>query len=129
MTEPFRSERCPCGFRWEHCPRRNELEFAGAARAGRGLKPLWAIVAALAAAAPAIAAPCPHGQILRVHLRQCVDIHSRLALAYIKPVSTWREPPAIAPDPPPPERPIPLPELERPAEIPAFVLPPVEWPH
>jgi hypothetical protein len=24
---PFRSERCPCGLRWEHCPRRNELEF------------------------------------------------------------------------------------------------------
>ena len=123
----FRSERCPCGLRWEFCPRRNELEFAGR---GRGLKPLWAIVAALAAA-PASAAPCPHGQLLRVHLHQCVDLHSRLAMAYIKPVSARREPAAIAPlpDPPPPERPIPLPELERPAEAPAFVLPAVEWPH
>jgi hypothetical protein len=27
---PFRSERCPCGLRWEHCPRRNELEFTAA---------------------------------------------------------------------------------------------------
>jgi hypothetical protein len=61
----FRSERCPCGRRWEHCPRRNEFELgpARAARAGqapcgrwRSLKRprpalgyLWAIVAALAA--------------------------------------------------------------------------------
>lgn len=79
--------------------------------------------------APAEAWTCARGQLFRVHLGQCVDLHSRLALAYIKPVATRREPPAIAPDPPPPERPIPLPELERPAELPAFVLPPVEWPN
>lgn len=79
--------------------------------------------------APAEAWTCARGQFLRVRLRQCVDLHSRLAMAYIKPASTRREP-AIAfhPAPPPPERPIPLPELERPAETPAFVLPPVAWP-
>jgi hypothetical protein len=32
---------------------------------------------------PTYAARCPHGQILRVHLNQCVSIHSKLAYAYV----------------------------------------------
>lgn len=32
---------------------------------------------------PALAYRCPYGQIYRVHLDQCVDIHSKLAVAYV----------------------------------------------
>ena len=32
---------------------------------------------------PAEAARCPYGQILRVHLNECVSVHSVLARAYV----------------------------------------------
>jgi hypothetical protein len=95
----FRPERCPCGRRWEVCPRRSELEF-GPARAvepGPGsispyrrpkpLKPatgLLCVIMALAST-PATAAHCAQGEIWRVHLDQCVDIGSVLARAYVRP--------------------------------------------
>jgi hypothetical protein len=34
-------------------------------------------------AAPADAARCPYGQILRVSMGRCVSVHSRLALGYV----------------------------------------------
>jgi hypothetical protein len=78
----------------------------------------------LAATFPAAAAHCPQGQLYRVRLHECVDLHSRLALAYERP------PPRPAPKRPP-ARPAPpaerlvLPLLDR--EWPA-AWPPVEWP-
>jgi hypothetical protein len=134
MTAPFRSERCPCGRRWEHCPRRNELEFAPARPAGAGrravmrehslkqprpaLGRLCAILAALAAT-PAGAAQCPYGQIYRVHLDECVSARSALATAYVRPVARLprfrparrlADADAPPPDPLPPPAPAPTPE-------------------
>ena len=143
MTQPFRSERCPCGRRWEHCPRRNELEFAGAARAAeqgpvsagrwhslKRARPvlglLWAFLATLAAT-PAEAAHCPQGEIWRVRLDECVSARSALAQAYVKPVSRLPRfrPPAVrrvaeadSPPPPTPEPP--------PADEATFILPDLE---
>ena len=87
------------------------------------------ILAALAVtpASARLAWPCPHGQLFRVHLRQCVDLHSKLAWAFER-ITPRRPAPVDLPAPEPAERPIPLPVLERPAELPAFVLPPVAWP-
>jgi len=73
----------------------------------------------LAAAFPAAAAHCPHGQLYRVHLRRCVALGSPLALAYERPprpVLLRLLPPA------PPARPAPAAE-------PALILPALdrEW--
>jgi hypothetical protein len=38
----------------------------------------------LALAAPADAARCPHGQILRVSMNRCVGVHSKLAQGYVR---------------------------------------------
>jgi hypothetical protein len=46
------------------------------------MKAILAAVA-VALATPAIAARCPHGQILRVSLTKCVDVHSKLAAGYV----------------------------------------------
>jgi hypothetical protein len=123
MTRPFRSERCPCGRRWE----RGELEFGGPARAacpGRGsagrrhslkrpwpaLRHLCAIMAALAAT-PATAAHCPFGQIWRLRLDRCVAVDSALARPYVhqarfRPLAIRR---VAADDAPPPAEPAPYP--------------------
>jgi hypothetical protein len=100
MTPSFRSERCPCGYRWQYCPRRRELEFAppaagadrGPACREHGLKRprrVLGLLGALAAAIawPASAAQCPLGQIYRVHLKTCVATSSALARPYVHPRS------------------------------------------
>jgi hypothetical protein len=40
-------------------------------------------IAALIAASPALAARCPHGQLYRVHLDECVSLSSPLARLYL----------------------------------------------
>jgi hypothetical protein len=40
-------------------------------------------LAIVALATPALAARCPHGQILRVSMGKCVGWHSRLASGYV----------------------------------------------
>jgi hypothetical protein len=91
--------------------------------------PAASLALAMASQAPAKAFPCPKGQILRVHLSQCVDINSALAWAYVRPAQPRRPEPAAPPLPPAPvERPIALPGLTPPDGIPAFVLPSVAWP-
>jgi hypothetical protein len=134
MTAPFRSERCPCGLRWEDCPRRNELEFAGAGRpvrparrsAGRchslkrsrpALGHLWAFVAALAVT-PAQAYHCGSAFIYRVHLDQCVAVTSALARAYVRPVRRGNIPAAR----------IPLTRHVADADAPPYPLPPAASP-
>jgi hypothetical protein len=97
-------------------------------REGPALGLLWAIVAALGTT-PALAAHCPHGQLYRVHLDQCVDLHSRLALAYVAwralaPVRRPDLPPRSAA--PPAERPLVLPPLEPPSG--QQIYPPLVWP-
>ena len=42
------------------------------------------------AATPALAARCPHGQLLRVRLGKCVSLSSPLALAYVGPLHRSR---------------------------------------
>ena len=72
-------------------------------------------IAALIAASPAFAARCPHGQLYRVHLDECVSLTSPLARPYVhtanfgkkidKPPED-RPPVAVEPlaaDPPPDE--------------------------
>jgi hypothetical protein len=151
MTRPFRSERCPCGFLWEHCPRRAELEFVGAARAadpGRGLAgrchspkrarpvlgPLCAFMTALAPA-PATAAHCAFGEIWRVRLDECVSARSALAQAYVRPVSRLPRfrPPAVRrvadnqsrndSEIPPPPPAAPAPTVDEATLVNPFVLP------
>ena len=41
------------------------------------------VAASLIAAQPATAAHCPHGEIYRIHLDQCVGIESALARPYV----------------------------------------------
>jgi hypothetical protein len=41
------------------------------------------IIAAISAASPALAARCPHGQLYRVHLDECVSLSSALARPYL----------------------------------------------
>ena len=40
-------------------------------------------IAALIAASPALAARCPHGQLYRAHLDECVSLSSSLARPYL----------------------------------------------
>jgi hypothetical protein len=80
-----------------------------------------AIAASPAAARPAW--PCPHGQFWRVHLGECVSVHSTLALAFERMTPRRDLSPASLDPPPPAARPFPLPDLDRPTGAPAFVLP------
>jgi hypothetical protein len=59
--------------------------------------------------APAHAARCPHGQILRVSMGKCVSIHSKLARGYVRTLPRKRIVVAL-----PPAKPAPLerPEIE-----------------
>jgi hypothetical protein len=58
-------------------------------------------------ASSAQAAHCPHGQIYRVHLTECVSIKSALARAYVADNRHWRmfdktpPKPRVQKDPPP----------------------------
>jgi hypothetical protein len=82
-----------------------------------------AVAIAASPVSPRPAWPCPHGQLWRVHLRQCVDLHSKLALAF-EHMTPRRDPSPASPDPPSPTaRPFPLPDLDAPTGAPAFVLP------
>lgn len=117
MTAPFRAERCPCGRRWEHCPRRGEFEFGPARDAGAGRASTWrehglrlpraavAFLCAFVAATPATAAHCSPGQIWRIRLDQCVGAGSALARPYVHQARF--RPPAVRhvadADPPPPQ--------------------------
>jgi hypothetical protein len=47
-------------------------------------------IAALIAASPALAARCPHGQLYRVHLDECVSLSSPLARPYLAAISLER---------------------------------------
>jgi hypothetical protein len=67
-------------------------------------------IAALIAASSALAAGCPHGQLYRVHLDECVSLSSPLARPYLAVISLLKNraneettvgPPAA--DPPPDE--------------------------
>jgi hypothetical protein len=61
----------------------------------------------VAMAGSAQAAHCPHGQIYRIHLDECVSIKSALARAYVADNRHWRmfdtapEKPRVHKDPPP----------------------------
>jgi hypothetical protein len=61
----------------------------------------------VAMAGPAAAAHCPHGQIYRIHLDECVSIRSALARAYVADNRHWRmfdttpSKPRVQKDPPP----------------------------
>jgi hypothetical protein len=48
------------------------------------MKKLLVSALALGLAAPASAARCPHGEILRVSMNRCVGVHSRLAYGYVR---------------------------------------------
>lgn len=67
------------------------------------------VALAVAIASPAIAARCPHGQILRVHLGKCVSVHSRLAAGYVHVARHRRIVMAL---PPAKRAPIERPEIE-----------------
>jgi hypothetical protein len=138
----FRSERCPCGRRWEHCPRRTELEFSSAVPRmppsailpvmPKGSLPAAVFLLALAAT-PAVAAHCPQGQIWRIRLDQCVDASSWLARPYVR--QTRPRPTAVhhVADADAPPYPLPPPAPQPPALPPApsddqatLVLPDIE---
>lgn len=44
-----------------------------------------------------LASHCPHGQIYRVHLYECVDVHSSLARAYVRRVAMVHKEPPLEP--------------------------------